>query len=286
MLFLAKPSLSARITYEVSISRVNDGGLRARLQAAAPHIESETAIFESLADAGRSHEFLHVASPGVTTGELVDVYDDRFARKEGPGRHIYDQLRISAPDAKCALCGHRDAKTLDHYLPKRHFANLVVAPLNLIPACRDCNFVKLNRVATTNADQTINPYFDQIDDSEVWMLATVVHSEPAAVRFDVACPPIWTPELVARVHKHFEVFELGSLYASQAAGELALRRRMFSEAFDAGGREGLRRLLLSFQRSAAGFRPNGWQAVLYTAWRLSDWFVDGGFRPTGLPAVP
>src|SRR5262245_19880217 len=80
--------------------------------------------------------------------EMVAVYDNRLVKKTAPGRRIYDKIFTSAPNDKCPLCGHRNVKTLDHYLPKALFPALTVTPINLIPACSDCNKAKLSTAPT------------------------------------------------------------------------------------------------------------------------------------------
>ena len=79
----------------------------------------------------------------VTTDEMVSVYDQRMAGKKGPGRHVYDAIKLLPKQGICPFCDHRPVSTLDHLLPKRLFPALAVTPDNLVGACADCNKTKL-----------------------------------------------------------------------------------------------------------------------------------------------
>jgi hypothetical protein len=198
--------------------------------------------------------------------------------KKSPGRDVYDKLMSLAYYGKCPLCGQRDVSTLDHYLPKAHYPALAVAPLNLVPACKDCNKAKLASLPASAEEEMLHPYFDDID-GDRWLYADVVEGAPAALRFRVDGPDDWDDILVARVTLHFETLGLGPLYAAQGADELLNIRHQLQTIFNAGGEQLVRDELLTRAESSRTARLNGWRVAAYEAYAQSDWFCAGGFFP-------
>src|SRR5690606_34072146 len=102
----------------------------------------------------------------VSAEEMCSLYA-RMSRPKAAGRRYYNLIRSAPLHGQCPLCGHRQVATLDHYLPKSEFPAFAVLPLNLIPACRDCNSAKLARVVLSANEQTLHPYYDDVD-GEQW----------------------------------------------------------------------------------------------------------------------
>jgi hypothetical protein len=209
---------------------------------------------------------------------MEKVYTQRMAKMGAPGRDIYDEIFASSPQGRCPLCTQRSVATLDHHLPKAHFPALAVAPLNLIPACSDCNKAKLASVPTRAEEVPLHPYYDDLGD-EVWLRAMVVERQPTALRFRVVTPAAWTAVLSARVENHFRALGLAALYASEAAEELINFRHQLHMLQDADPESGVRDELTRRANSCALGRPNGWRAATYRAWSESEWFCGGGFEP-------
>ena len=61
----------------------------------------------------------------------------------------------------CPYCGISTSDSFDHYLPKSHFPQYCIFPLNLIPICSDCNRRKGERYVKDGQRLFLNPYFDQ-----------------------------------------------------------------------------------------------------------------------------
>jgi hypothetical protein len=218
--------------------------------------------------------------PDVTVDEMEKVYTQRMAKIGAPGRDIYDDIFASSPSGRCPLCMQRPVSTLDHYLPKAHFPTLAVAPLNLVPTCSDCNRNKLDIVPTTAGEVPLHPYYDKLGD-EIWLMARVVESRPAALSFFVMPPIGWNDILSIRVNTHFRALGLAMLFASEAAEELLNIRHQLRVLNDADPDGGVRNELERRATSCARARPNGWRAAAYHAWFKSDWFCNGGFLPAG-----
>jgi hypothetical protein len=282
MLTLERPTHSALSSFETCISRINDTMLAARLNAATPNIVAASDIFDQAALGGTLHQIArqNVVAPDITISEMEKVYTQRMAKTNAPGRDIYDEIFSSSPNGRCPLCTQRPVATLDHYLPKAHFPALSVAPLNLIPACSDCNKAKRNAFAETEENVPLHPYYDDLG-GELWLHATVIEKQPTAIKFTIIRPTGWTDMMFARVRRHFTTLGLAGLFASEAAEELLHVRHQLGTVQNADQREWVRQELGRRALSCAKVRPNGWRAATYKAWSESDWFCGGGFLPAG-----
>ena len=252
--------------------------LKARLVSVAPDVIQASRTFEDLANQVRLYEFVRedVIGGEVTTSEMEAVYTQRMVPKNAPGREIYDRLMSLARSGKCPLCAQRDASTLDHHLPKAHYPVLAVTPLNLVPSCKDCNKAKLASLPTNAYEETLHPYFDDID-GDRWLFASVHTTAPASLEFVVNPPVHWDAVLVARMRLHFETFGLCDLYAAQGADELLNIRHQLRIIHGTGGAETVRSELVARAESARALRVNGWRVAAFEAFAESDWFCDGGF---------
>lgn len=277
---LEQPTHSARSAFTTCISRVRSPELAARLAMAAPAIVTASAQFDRAARRNRLHEIaVHdEVAPDITVDEMEKVYTQRMAKSGSAGRDIYDAIFASSPGGRCPLCMQRSVTTLDHHLPKAHYPALAVAPLNLLPACSDCNKAKLDAIPATAEDVPLHPYYDDLG-NEIWLTATVVECRPSALRFAIARSTDWSDTLFARVNNHFRSLGLAALFASEAAEELLNIRHQLGILRDADPKNGVRDELERRAKSCAAARVNSWRAAAYRAWRASDWFCGGGFLP-------
>ncbi len=217
----------------------------------------------------------------LTLAEMKGMYT-RMSRKGGHARHIYDAIRLLSPRGICPLCCQRKVSTLDHYLAKGRHSAFTVTPWNLIPACKDCNTDTNERRPTTQNEQTLHPYFDDVDD-EIWLCAAIHETTPPSASFFVAKPDSWAEEKYQRVSRHFETFGLGILYATHAAGEIVTysytARRLHSTAIDdIAGAAGVRAYFYGLSMDRRQDMRNAWQAALCQALASSDWYCSGGFN--------
>ena len=278
---LKKPCDDPQDTFLLCISRVRDNRLKNRLESIADNVCEAAEVYNHCGENGIFYtiEPRDNIAGTVTKIEMERVYTYRMAKKRTPGRPIYDKLKAAAPHAICPLCGHRTITTLDHYLPKTSFPTLVVAPLNLIPACSDCNKLKLAAAPLTAQEQTIHPYYDDITENR-WLFAEIIESTPASVRFFLKFEGNWTDTMKARVQKHFDVFELESLYISQSGTELANIRSQLNNILEKSNANEVRNHLLEGFDSRHENHVNSWQTAMYEAMAISEWFCNGGFNAT------
>ena len=274
-----RPGLEAVETFDRIVRRVRDAGLRARLIAITAEVENAADVYEAAGNAARLDTV--PASPTMGAGsvsnrEMIGLYE-RIVNRQSPLRPIYDSLVSACEYDRCPLCGHRLVATLDHHLPKRHYSAFTVLPMNLVPACRDCNFLKLDTAPTSPEDVPLHPYFDDVEDDR-WLYAEVLEVEPAALRYYVVPDEHWDEVTAVRVQRQFNRLELSRLYGSQAAQELSSIRQQLTDVFDAAGLEGVRSHLSDQAASREAAWINSWQTALYEALAESDWFCGGGFN--------
>lgn len=210
----------------------------------------------------------------LTNDDARKIYKEVFAKNREP-RAIYDRIKNSA-DGVCPLCDEREVASLDHYLSQSEFSTLVVTPMNLVPACADCNYAKLQHRPTTSEQQLIHPYFDDFSDAQ-WLHASVERIGPSALRYFVLSPVGWPPQKSARAEIHFNKLGLAKLFAAKSATEMAQMRAHFSRLLSTSGPDGLKQYLADIADSCRQFKLNTWKLAAYAAWSQSDEFCAGGF---------
>lgn len=101
------------------------------------------------------------------SADMIWLYDNKFSKKESPGRKYYNDIKLSTPNERCPYCLWHTVKEVDHYLPKSVVPVLSITPQNLVPVCKDCNFQK------GHSEELIpNPYFDNLD-SETYLTCSI-----------------------------------------------------------------------------------------------------------------
>lgn len=276
---LVKPNVDSVEVFEACISRVRNIDLKNRLEACKAEIRAATDEFESKVVAASLHTILpsdNVAS-SVTSDEMRKVYTDRMAKKLAPGRGYYDNIMSLPEHGRCPLCAQRIVSTLDHHLPKAHFPSLAVSPVNLIPACQDCNKTKSEGIPTCSESETLHPYYDDVE-GFVWLKARIYETVPLTVEIyvdpSVNCPAT----LKSRLENHFQTFNLDALYSSHSAEELASIEFISKRIFNSGGELYLRDFLTETAESKKAVNLNSWQTALYTGLSESDWFCQIRFQ--------
>jgi 5-methylcytosine-specific restriction endonuclease McrA len=275
MISIATPSDSAQQIYTACAERTQDPVLRAALKAEGVRVTQRSEIYLSKAAAEKLYSMTPDNAQNVSNTKLAELYERVLVK--GGERSTYDRLKSLARFARCPLCGQRDVKTLDHYLPRASFPEFCVTPANLVPSCTDCNKAKLDYVADRYERQSFHPYFDD------WSGVILVKAAPViADRVDVIfsidrhgdIPPPW----VERAEWHFRLLNLGNLYREHASVELVQRKSEFRDTYSVEGSSGLKEDLRIEADSRSKPFPNAWQPALYRGLSASEEFCDGGFE--------
>lgn len=275
---LPLPSITCADVLPLCLSGITDASLHTRLSFITATLEASAESYDAHARSERLDLVPRVSSVGpVTKEELVDLYSDHLSATKGAARAVYDQIRNSAPNKKCPLCGVGTVAVLDHHLPKSSYPDLSVSPRNLVPACHYCNDNKKAKFPKNAEAQTLHPYFDSRLIELQWLQAAVDRGPPATLVFR-ADPPTWWPLVdQQRVKRHVAVCGLAVLYASNANDELPILKPTLAGLYDRGGPAPVREHLEG-ERDRYRVRPNSWQYAMYEALSFDDWFVDEGFR--------
>lgn len=204
------------------------------------------------------------------------IYKSHFSKAGSPSRSLYDKIKMSAPHDICPLCGQRNVASVDHYMPQSKFPALNLTPANLVPACSDCNKSKLATVPTSEEEQMLHPYFDDLG-SERWLIAQISQTAPPTLTFSISPSQEWSPPLSSRVLSHFKQMGLAKLYSSQAASELADISYTLVNLGKSGGNQAVKAHLQNEFESRYSRDPNSWKTALYEALKDSTWFCDEGY---------
>lgn len=276
---LPKPDVTGAEVLHLCAASIRDPDLKERLLQAEAVVEAAEQLYLEHGESAELHAFKATKTVGgfVTRKEMERVYNGTFV-KSIRTRGTYAKLKKACVNDICPLCGQGTVHQLDHYLPITSFPVYGVTAINLVPACSDCNKYKLIHVPASAGEQTIHPYFDEVDD-EQWLFGEVVESTPAAVRFAVNPPDHWDAVQVERLKTHFRIYRLGTLYATHAAVEISnMRHALKKMAATPGFAERIRQHLRERAESCAEVYVNSWQRATFDALAGSDWFCSSGFK--------
>lgn len=278
MLKLPNPQFSFIQSIEDCISGITgNDSLQQKLTSTKEQLASLEPVYLSNGRVGTLHSFPSVTSAGtantnvicdLTKSELIKIYDQYFVPEKKPARRIYDQLMNSAEE-KCPFCGGIGTpRTLDHFLPKAHFPQFSVLPMNLVPSCRDCNMdEKGHEIPTRTEDQIIHPYVDHDRFFyEQWIFACYhvgLNNEPGEFEYYVSPPQIWNDIDKQRVQRHFNEFNLEKRYSIKAAAVLNTVLMQINRLNEIGlDRNDVKSTILQPGIDAAPFK-NHWQTSMY-----------------------
>jgi len=273
---IQKPNDAAEQVYLTCIGNMKEGALKTNMISVSTAVQSESNLYDDKAQAGTFFEMPKTHVNPVIDEQLKAIYGSKFSKKGQPGRFYYDKLKSIPYHGICPLCGQRVVSTLDHYLPKAHFPLLSVVPINLIPACSECNKTKMDRIPLNASDQTLHPYFDDVD-TQQWLFATVYEENPLSLRFYANPPAVWEGSIKARIQTHFEKLGLAVLYTSHSGAELVAIKNLLEKVYFRGGVLSVRDQLRDMFESYEARNVNSWQTAMYQALMNSEWYCSGGF---------
>lgn len=278
---LKRPLVTGQEVMKLCASSVRDAGLKDGLLKARKVVEDAELAYVQCGEAAALHTIAGTVGVGAyLSGKQVErVYNGTFVKSKKT-RDTYASLKKACSNDICPLCGQGTVRQLDHYLPITEFPVYGLSAINLVPACSDCNKFKLAHAPAAAVDQTMHPYFDDVE-NERWLFGEVVESAPAAVTFSVRPPAHWGHELTQRLHTHFRIYRLGALYSTHAAVEISNMRHALKNM--AVGPDSLLRISQHLEdraKSCADVHQNSWQRATFDALANSDWFCAGGFGLT------
>ncbi len=215
---------------------------------------------------------------GLTKADIKNLYSGQMVRSGTMAREHYDKLLLSSPLRKCPFCGFGRVTTLDHFLNKADYPWLAIVPVNLVPACMDCNHGKGTTRADSSNDQTVHPYFEgaELTDDQ-WLFAKVLETTPMTLDYRAEPPATWDKALRKRIKKHFDGFNLKARFSVEASTELGSLRFTLKRLHKMAGRAAVVQHLSVIAAGEAEQFKNSWKTALFQALAESDWYVDGGY---------
>lgn len=269
------PTLTTADVFSTCISKVRNKDLKNRFEAIIPNITFAEEEYRKLATESRLYTFKDdlCSKTNVTLEEMKAVYTQRMANSGGPGYEIYNALKRGTFNRTCPICGQRKVSTLDHYLPKASYPSVVVTPINLIPACPDCNKLKLDDDPQTSQEETLHPYFDDLG-SDRFLFGEIIKDDPPVINFYIDPPIAWNRILTERVKNHFDSFELNILYSMHAIDEIVGQAEYWTQL----NKQDLKNQLAIQAKSRRKAHPNSWQTAFYEGACQDDWFCSEGYR--------
>lgn len=274
-----KPLFKVRDVILSSISKTIDNKSSKKIESAIDFIEICETEYE---EKKKNNELFllsqHKIVDGILNGNaLKNLYGNRMLVKDNEARDYYERILSSAPDGRCPLCTLKPASTLDHYLPKSLYPIYSVTPINLIPACRDCNTDKLISYPRNSEEETLHPYFDDIE-NEIWLKMKVVKINPLLFEYYVDPPKYWSDCLKMRTEKHLLSFNLNELFCSHAQEEFGNIASQLKLLYKMGGDVGLKAFLFDCYKSRFNNNMNSWQTAFYSGLYDSDCFINQYFK--------
>ncbi|EEX36508.1 putative Restriction endonuclease [Vibrio metschnikovii] len=279
MFTICKPTLDADEIFDACIKGIQNNENRVRLSNSKSYIRACYKVYKIHAGYSLLYKLNdeYEATGKLLKDELVKLYEQQLVKNKA-GRVKYDLLLSLAPNGICPFCGFSQATTLDHYMPKKKYPSFSIIPINLVPACSDCNRGKNEGVATDQKSQVIHPYFDHKLFNEQWLYASVKQTSPASVTFYVSPPDNWHQIDKDRVKAHFDDFKLATRFSVQVATELAPLKYELKKVYDISSKVGVRDFLNSKKDASACVHLNWWRTAMYQALASSDWYCNGGFQ--------
>lgn len=270
---LPKPNDNAKEVFLECISNIQNRELKKRLELCAEEIVTAAMDYDDKKNNNDLHTITSTDNIGgiVSNVEMRNLYNNKLVNKKGPCRKYYDKLIASARYGICPICAHREVSTVDHYLSKMKYPLFAVSLINLVPACKDCNFVKGEYEFSNEMHATIHPYYDEVDNA-IWLNTKLNEEDDMVFTFEVLKPEEWGTLIYERVKNHFKIFELNKLYSVQAAVEFEGIKRMLIKIYILSGREEVKNHLIDCLDSYEYVGLNSWKCGMYRALIENEWF--------------
>lgn len=279
MIKLPKPTMQGKDIFTICSLSIRGKKDRSSIIKLTSLVIQEETLYDQRAPINDLHLTSNSNVLGLTTKEdlLKKNYTGRMVPKSSQGRLHYDKLLLIPPNGICPFCGHRQATTIDHYLPKSEFAHLSVLPFNLVASCRDCNSDKSDINCKLQNELFFHPYYEDITNEE-WLFCTISSLKPLNFKFTVTKPSSWTNLKFTRLENQFDSLNLDKFYSIQSDEEINNIYLSLCSLYDSGSSEDVRLWLLDNYRSKISHRKNSWQTALYRELYSNQSFYKNGFR--------
>ena len=275
---IEKPSFSVAEVLIECIDNLQDQNLKQELVDSTNQFTAAETEFESKININSLYQISQniEISNTINSSVLKGIYTDRMLKKKNKGRVFYDSIFISAPNGKCPFCNVKQVRTLDHYLPKSKYPILSITPNNLVPSCSDCNKDKLVDSPTNSEEETLHPYFDDIENFD-WLKARIITIKPIKFEYFISPPTGWSDLLKVRLTNHFSAYLLNELYSIHAIEEFENIKLQVTKLYQIVGVDQLKEHILECYNSRYSVNKNSWQTAFYSCLYNNEDFCNEGF---------
>jgi 5-methylcytosine-specific restriction endonuclease McrA len=228
---LTPPPVDAADAYERISDRRGPPARRLRLLQAKPRVLGSYVVYT-----GNPDEIVEL-TPANTSPATADDLRGNYDSKNRAKRAMRGTILGHNARGRCGLCACRAASTLDHYLPRTTYPEFSVLPLNLVPACWDCNHTKATKHVRGEAAGAafIHAYLDAgLNDVRFLYTELAVSAGEPMVSYYVDPPGDLPDGLSERIRSHFAELRLATLYLYEAVNELSERRGAIEALWDSG----------------------------------------------------
>lgn len=275
---IAKPSFSVSEVLLDCIDNLQDAILKQEIIDSS----NKFTIAESDFNSKKLTNTLYQIQQNVNISETINatvlkgIYTNRLVKMTNKGRKYYNLIFTSAPNGRCPFCNVKQVSTLDHYLPKSKYPLLSITPNNLVPSCSDCNKNKLVDSPTNSQEETIHPYFDDIEDFD-WLKTKIITLNPIKFEYYISPPNGWSDLLKTRLINHFSSYLLNELYSIHAIEEFENIKQQITKLFENAGNNQLKEHLQDCYNSRYVVNKNSWQTAFYDCLYNNVNFCNGEF---------
>ncbi|WP_146116623.1 MULTISPECIES: HNH endonuclease [unclassified Arthrobacter] len=245
------------------VAGIRDNARRDRIIADEDNIVVEEAAFRSHALWGTAGSLTPKSFSKTIHEDMEWLYNQRLV-KSVKGRSIWERI-LKLGGEKCPLCHIAKSRTLDHSIPKAVHPRLSVEPMNLVPACRDCNLER----NVGRGNMSLSPYFDRWAADLRWLVATVPNPQhPEDLIFAPERHGDLSDQRWESLTAFFEDTDLGSRYTNLAVDEFFPLRAALRSSF--GGPPPIDDVEAVLSERHIAWRDqlghNRWQTAAYEAW--------------------
>lgn len=271
MIPIAPPDIGPGDVFAASLTRMKASELRTRLTSSADEILAFGALYTDQATRRSLHE-VHptlASCANVSSEEMRTHYRARVAHPDGPGRTFYDRILASAALERCPYCAERRVAEVDHFLPSGHYTAGTVVPVNLVPACHECNQAKRDYIAKSADTTLIHPYFDSLPAH--WLAGELLHETPPAMSYRIG--NIDDHTLRARAEFQFERLGIATFYATKAGQRLNEVSMSCSRVYLSRGAHAAREFLGDMAIGADVQPSRPWLSTMFEAVLTDPWYL-------------
>ena len=231
---LSEPDITSAIELlNNAINRKKNIVYGTRLQAKQAYISARYIIYQT-----NKSTLEHVTHSNITNDvdkkAIHTSFTSSFEKniKNNSLKLVYEECR-----GYCPSCGIEKLEEVDHYMPKEHYPEFTLFPLNLIPICPKCNRKKSDKFLDGNGKRMfINFYTDDMDNLDFLNVNIIFDpsdvKRTTTVKYTTDFAKIDDSYLRQIVAHHYDELNLIERYEDAAIDEISSLESIYSNYMD------------------------------------------------------